>query len=357
MLGKTHSHPCECNRPKAAATAKSHSEEVPVLPLVPSGGIFCVRAVPVAWAHRPEVALSETHQQQDPISQQVQQPAAILGAVDSLDKVDEPLRRFYAQDDETGKFVARINGHFVPAETVKKFRDTNIDVMKALTVEREANAVYRRLGEDPKALEEEVLEGRKLKQRYADKELVDAKGWDAALAQRTDQMKQTYEGQINALKEQNAQFKADRDQYEAENKRIIISQGLTRAALANGALPDAISDIISRADRSGWTVNDKGEMVLFDQRTNSYVYGANGIDFITPEEWVLSLKQGSGRFLFVQPYGSGATGSDTNSSGKNPWSKDSWNETEQAKAYIADPVRAKQMAEQAGTRLGALRPA
>lgn len=298
--------------------------------------------------------MSETHQQQD---HQTQQPDAILGAVDTLDKVPEPLRRFYAQDEDSGKYVARINGHYVPAETVKKFRDTNIDVMKALNAEREANTVYRRLGEDPKALEEEVLEGRKLKQRLADKELVDAKGWEPALAQRTEQMKQTYEGQVNALKEQVAQFKDERDRFETENKRIIVSQGLTRAALSNGALPEAIPDIIARADRSGWTVNDKGEMVLFDQRTNSYVYGANGVDFITPEEWVMSLKQGGARHFFVQPYGGGATGSDSYTSGTNPWSKDTWNETEQAKAYLADPVKAKQMAERAGSRLGALRPA
>lgn len=311
-------------------------------------------SVPVALAHRPEVALSDSHQQQD---QQTQQPDAIPGAVDSLDKIPEPLRRFYAQDEDTGHYVARINGHFVPAATVKKFRDTNIDVMKRLSAAEEANAIYRRLGEDPKALEDEVLEGRKLKQRLADKELVDAKGWEPALAQRTEQMKATYEGQINALKTQVDQFKTERDQFEAENKRIIVSQGLTRAALANQALPEAIPDIIARADRSGWTVNEKGEMVLFDQRTNSYVYGANGVDFITPEEWVLSLKQGGARHFFVQPYGGGATGSDSYTSGTNPWSKDSWNETEQAKAYLADPVKAKQMAERAGSRLGALRPA
>lgn len=299
--------------------------------------------------------MSETHQPQD---QQTQQHSDFIpGAVDTLDKVPEPLRRFYAQDEDSGKYVARINGHYVPAETVKKFRDTNIDVMKALNAEREANTVYRRLGEDPKALEEEVLEGRKLKQRLADKELVDAKGWEPALAQRTEQMKQTYEGQVNALKEQVAQFKEERDRFETENKRIIVSQGLTRAALANQALPEAIPDIIARADRSGWTVNEKGEMVLFDQRTNSYVYGANGVDFITPEEWVMSLKQGGARHFFVQPYGGGATGSDSYTSGTNPWSKDSWNETEQAKAYLSDPVKAKQMAERAGTRLGALRPA
>lgn len=298
--------------------------------------------------------MSDSHQQPQQQSQHVEQ---IDGAVDSLDKVPEALRRFYARDEESGNFVARINGHYVPAATVKKFRDTNIDVMKRLTAAEEANVIYKRLGEDPKALEEELSEGRKLKQKLADKELVDAKGFEPALQQRTEQMKATLEGRINALTEQVNTYKAQAEKAEAENKRIVVHGELTRAAVGAGILPEAISDILSFGDQSGWTKNDKGEVVLFDSRTNSYVYGTNGIDYITPEEWVLSVKSGPKRHYFNQPFGSGATGSDAYVPGKNPWLKESWDDMAQVAAVRADPVKAKQLAEAAGSRIGALRPA
>lgn len=303
--------------------------------------------------------MSDSHQQPQhtqhvPPNQHVEQ---IDGSVDSLEKVPEALRRFYARDDETGNYVARINGHYVPAANVKKFRDTNIEVMKRLTAAEEANELYKKLGDDPKAIEAELNEGRKLKQRLADNELVDAKGFEPALAQRTEQMKATLEGRINALTEQVTTFKIERDNAIAENKRIVVHGELTRAAVGAGVLPEALSDLLSRAERSGWTRNEKGEVVLFDTKTNSYVYGTNGIDYITPEEWVLSLKSGPARHYFNQPFGSGATGSDSYVPGQNPWLKESWDDMAQVAAVKADPVRAKQLAEAAGSRIGALRPA
>ncbi len=289
-------------------------------------------------------------------TQQNNQSSRIPGAVDSLDKVPDPLKQFYAPDEKSGKFIAQVDGHYVPASKLVEFRDNNIEVKQKLTEAEAAMATYRALGEDPRALEEEVAELRKIKQRLSDNELVDKKGWETALAQRTDQMKQTLEGQINALKEQVAIFQKERDSAVAENKRIVVNGEITRAAVAAGVLPDAIPDLLSRADRSGWTRNDKGEVVLFDQKTNSFVYGSNGVDYITPEEWVLSLKQNA-RHFFNLPFGGGASGSDSFVPGKNPWSKDGWDDMAQAAAYRADPVKAEQLAKAAGSRIGALRPA
>jgi hypothetical protein len=282
--------------------------------------------------------------------------AKIIGSVDSLDKIPEPLRPFYVPDEKTGKFVAQVEGHYVPATKLVEFRDNNIEVKQRLNEAEQAMATYRALGEDPKALEEEVAELRKIKQRLSDNELVDKKGWETALSQRTEQMKQTLEGQINALKEQVTTLKTERDTAVSENKRIVVHGDLTRAAVAAGVLPDAIPDLLSRADRSGWTRNDKGEVVLFDTKTNSFVYGSNGVDYITPEEWVLSLKQ-SARHYFNIPFGGGASGSDSFVAGKNPWSKDGWDDMAQAAAYRADPIKAEQLAKAAGSRIGALRPA
>ncbi len=282
--------------------------------------------------------------------------AKIIGAVDSLDKIPEPLRPFYVPDEKTGKFVAQVEGHYVPATKLVEFRDNNIEVKQRLNDAEQAMATYRALGEDPKALEEEVAELRKIKQRLSDNELVDKKGWETALSQRTEQMKQTLEGQINALKEQVTALKTERDAAITENKRIVVHGELTRAGLAAGVLPGAIPDFLFRAEKSGWTRNEKGEVVLLDPKTNSFVYGGNGVDYITPEEWAISLKQ-TASHIFNRPTGGGATGSDYSPSGKNPWSKDGWDDMAQVAAYRADPIKAEQLAKAAGSRIGALRPA
>jgi hypothetical protein len=288
--------------------------------------------------------------------QQKAQAAKIPGSVEDIDKVPESLRPFYELDPKSGRHVARVEGHYVPASKLVEFRENNIEASRRLAEAEAAMATYRAIGEDPKALEEEVSRLRKIEQKLSDNELVDKKGWETALAQRTDQMKQSLEGQIIALKEQVGNFQKERDAAVAENKRIVVSGEITRAAIAAGVLPDAIPDLLSRAERSGWTRSDKGEVILFDERTNSYVYGANGVDYITPEEWVLSLKQ-SARHFFNMPFGGGAIGGDQFVAGKNPWSKDGWDDMAQAAAYRSDPVKAEQLAKAAGSRIGALRPA
>ena len=295
--------------------------------------------------------MSETISQQEAKPQQ----SKIPGSVDNLDKIPEPLRPFYVPDEKSGKFVAQVDGHYVPATRLAEFRETNTEVMKRLTAAETDLAVYRALGEDPKALEAEVKEGRRLKQLKDDNELVDKKGWETALSQRTDQMKQTYEGQINALKEQVALHKETADKVTAENKRIVVSGELTKAGIGAGILASAIPDLLARAERDGWTRTEKGELALIDPKTNTYVYGANGVDYITPEEYVLSLKQ-TARHYFNIPFGGGASGSDNSFAGKNPWSKDGWNDTAQAKVYREDPIKAEQLAKAAGSYLGALPP-
>ena len=279
----------------------------------------------------------------------------IKGIVENLDDVAEPLKGFYVQDEKSGKFQLQAEG-FVPASKLAEFRDNNTELVKRAAKAEEDISVYRAIGEDPKALEEEIARLRKIEQRLSDNELVDKKGFETALTQRTEQMKQTLEGQVNALKAEIAKLTGERDSAVSENKRIVVSGEITRAAVAAGVLPDAIPDLLLRADHSGWTRNDKGDVVLLDSKTNSIVYGGNGADPITPEEWVLGLKQ-TARHFFNIPFGGGASGSDQSPGAKNPWTKEHWDDTAQALAYRADPVKAEAMAKAAGSRIGALRPA
>lgn len=279
----------------------------------------------------------------------------IEGIVDSLDGVADALKPAYTQNQKTGKFELQVKG-YTTAEKVTEFRDNNVDLSKRIAKYETEMAEYRALGEDPKALTEEVTNLRKLGQQLENQELVDKKGFEGALAQRVEQMKQDFEGKVAALKSNLETLKGERDSAVAENKRIVVSGDITRAALAEGVLPEAIPDLLLRADHSGWTRNEKGDVVLFDKKSNSIVYGANGADPLTPEEWVIGLKQNA-RHFFNRPSGAGGLGSDHNAGAPNPWAKDTWDDTAQALAYRADPVRAEAMAKAAGSYVGALKPA
>lgn len=128
-----------------------------------------------------------------------------------------------------------------------------------------------------------------------------------------------------------------------------ISQEITRAAMAVGVIPDGIPDIIGAAIRDGWAVNDRGEMELRDPKS-----GAVAFD-VTPETWAAAQAKGQRRYLFQN----GQSGQQPGGGGgleKNPWSKDTWSDTEQALLYKANPAKAEQMAKAAGSCIGALDP-
>lgn len=137
-------------------------------------------------------------------------------------------------------------------------------------------------------------------------------------------------------------------------RNTVIAGNFGKAAAAAGVLPEAVSDLIAAAKASGWGVDDNGDPVLTDPKTGRIVYGPHG-DPVSPEAWVFEQKNGARRYLFgngqVQSSAQGSFGGE-----RNPWSKEHWHSTDQARVYLESPERAKAMAAAAGSRIGALRP-
>jgi hypothetical protein len=146
----------------------------------------------------------------------------------------------------------------------------------------------------------------------------------------------------------------------AEIKRLNseVSKAQARAqiaveAMAVGALPNSLVDIDNRAIAAGWAMED-GRPKLPNSN-------------IGPAEWVRNL-QTSAKHFFTQP---GDTDAPSQPGPKNsgvqqaiptgranPWSKEGWHETAQARIYNEQGRdRAEAMAKAAGSYFGALKPA
>jgi hypothetical protein len=118
------------------------------------------------------------------------------------------------------------------------------------------------------------------------------------------------------------------------------SQGIQSAAL---------EDALMLGERM-LEINEDGKVVTKDN-----VGVTPGIDATV---WLTEMQQK--RPHWWGPTGGGGAGGSGGrggaSGGKNPWSAEHWNVTEQGKLYKQNPTQADQMARSAGTTIGGLRP-
>ncbi|UEM08153.1 hypothetical protein JL101_036275 (plasmid) [Skermanella rosea] len=165
------------------------------------------------------------------------------------------------------------------------------------------------------------------------------------------------EARAETVEKSNKKLVSERDEAITKYRRGIAHNEFSRLALAAGIVPDALGDFLARVDAAGWTVDEVDDLALVDSKTGKSRRSDYG-GATTPTEWVEELKRTTGRHLFQ------GTGVRTNtgggfesSTGRNPWAKETWDDTAQALAYRADPAKAEAMAKVAGSRIGALKPA
>lgn len=166
-------------------------------------------------------------------------------------------------------------------------------------------AIKRFDGIDPDAV-------RGILQRFSDDEeakLIAGGKIDEVLNRRTDRMKQDYDKQFQAKD-------AELQRYLHANQKLAqraLSDAVAKAAVKAGALPTALDDIVLRAQHSGWTVNEDGEVIA--RKGEEVLFGKDGKTPLTAEEWAESLREAAPH-LFQQPQGTGAPGSRGGGSGK-----------------------------------------
>lgn len=221
---------------------------------------------------------------------------------DALDKVPEGLREHAKEVD--GKVVVNV----VAKVKVDEFRENNV---KLAQQRDELDAAVQRakaiLGDDFDAAAQEIDGVRQIAKRVKDGELVENKGLEEALAERTKQMREGYEVQIRTLSGEVGAWKQKAAGSEQRWKKGIVDRAVTDAALDEklGVNPKALPDIISRA-HNFFVVDDNDKLI--PKQGDAIVYGADGTTPMSVSEWLGKLREDT-PFFFKGSGGGGAGGS------------------------------------------------
>lgn len=213
-----------------------------------------------------------------------------------------------AKELEDGKFSVNV----VPHQKLAEFRDKNILLMKEQdTMKAVVDQVHQLFPEfNYETVGAEIGELRSISQRVKDGALVENKGLDTAIEERTREMKKSLEDQIKS----NAKEAADwRTKFLNENQKFRRTQ-VDRAIMEvmidekSGIQPSARDDVLGRAYQV-WHVDDNGH--LTPKQGDATLYGPDGASAMSPFEWVQSLKEKSSH-LFKGSGGGGANGGGNN---------------------------------------------
>ena len=225
---------------------------------------------------------------------------------DALDQVPEGLRYDGLKAGDDGKVKISV----VPKLRLDEFRTNNIQVSQERdTFKSRAEQLAAIVGEDPEAFKTEYEALKKIKQRVDDGELKVSDDVEKVVNERVAAMKDNYESLLADERKGKLTEKQRADSLDTKIKQGHVERMITEACLRpdSGVRPEAIGEF----------VRDAMEVWIFPQdgsdpkpmRKGSVIYGENGTDPMTPDEWVASLKKGKGH-RFKDSGGGGALGAD-----------------------------------------------
>jgi hypothetical protein len=156
------------------------------------------------------------------------------------------------------------------------------------------------------------------------------------------------------LERENKELKTTNEELTGTNSELSgtinstrIQDALRKAASGSKVIDTAVADVLGH--ERVFELTDDGQV-----RTKEGVGVTPGLE---PDVWLKDRMEDRPHW-WPQSKGGGAGGGGGGGlTGKNPWHKDHWNLTEQGKAYTENPDKAKQMAEAAGSSIGATKPA
>lgn len=224
---------------------------------------------------------------------------------DTLELIPEGLREHAKANDE-GKIVVNV----VPKVKLDEFRDTNIKIVKERDdLAKVAGKAKELLGtEDFEAAGATLTELRSVAQRVKDGQLVENKGLESAVEERTKQMR---EGMQEEISKQATEAKGWREKFTQTDQRLrrtYVDRAVTDVVLDEtlGVHPKALSDILGRA-YTVFEVGDDGKLTA--KNGEAVRYGADAATPMSPKEWVLSLRD-EAPYFFKGSNGGGSGGGD-----------------------------------------------
>ena len=169
---------------------------------------------------------------------------ALKRVIEKLEDVEEQFRHLYSKG-EGGKFYFIEVEGLIPSEKLVEFRDTNIELKKALE---------KFEGIDP----EKYAELTKIEGQIKEHKLLESGKVDQIVAERTDGL----------LKEHKKQIEEREGTINAMNQRLsglLIDSAVKSSAISIGALPTAGDDVVLRA-KSIFQINKDGQPIALDQK-------------------------------------------------------------------------------------------
>lgn len=246
--------------------------------------------------------------------------------------LDEGIRGFYKEDgdgyvlDATG-----IDDANALKGALKKERDERSELEKLLKP-------WQTIGKKP----EEISAILKKADEEEQKRLKESGKYDEMLKQ----VNAKHEEQLAALNKQI-------EQYRVEKEMSLIDQAATSAIAEEKGSIKLLLPLIKLHTKLV-NVNGKDVVEIFDANGTPRV-DAKG-DYLTIADWVKEMKKDPDLQSAFAPSGnkgSGAPGSGNSggSGNNNPWKKETFNLTEQARIYREEPERAIALAQAAGFKL------
>lgn len=244
---------------------------------------------------------------------------ALKATINALTEVDEALRSLYVQQGDV--YVLDVDESEYKSR-IGEFRDNNVALKQELEKLKElagGNDALREMlkkyeGIDDPEAAREALEKMK---SIEEKKLIDAGQIDQVVEQRlnerTDRMKRDYESQIEALQKANGEWETKYNGTHGRLSEVLIDTALQQAVTSVAPIrKGAMQDILARGRRV-WSLDDDGHPVARNT-DGKIIYGKDGKDPITQEEWAQSLLYDA-PYLFEGNAGGGAGGGGGGGSG------------------------------------------
>lgn len=245
--------------------------------------------------------------------------------ISSKAEIPAGLENLYVERD--GAFVLDCP-EAVEKTKLDEFRQNNITLAKQLEAERK-----RFEGLDPEAARAALEAKRKLDEG----ELLKKGDVDSILQPRLAPVLKRASDAEAALAAANARL-----------VELQVNQAAIAAAQKRGLRSTAVADLTARARSVFRLVN--GAVVAVESDGQTPKVGKDGVTPLGFDDWVSGLVV-EAPHLFETNAGSGAVGSGSGGAGigvKNPWSKATWNLTEQMRVTRTDPKRAELLKQSAG---------
>lgn len=221
---------------------------------------------------------------------------------DNLEAVPIGLKEFAKSNDESGKIEVNV----VPSVKLDEFRNKNIELSQQLETAGPVLARIKEIaGDDLDAFTTDIQGLRDIAKRVQDGELRTNDQIESAVADRIKAMKDGYESNAKAQREQIVDLTTKAETFQQKLIRTQIDKDVTTVIIQpdSGVRPEALPDILTRA-YSLFKVED-GKLI--PKNGEAVIYGANGADAMTVQEWLVKLRDQAPHY-FKGNNGGGAAG-------------------------------------------------